>query len=288
MSASKVYLITGLSGSGKTTAARALEDADFFVVDNLPLALLPSCVDMARDGQRPLGRMAVVVDVRNRSFLSDFGHIVAEVRQRGHEVDVLFFTASDDNLRRRYSETRRRHPLADEGSVGEAITRERELLRGLRAAATHVFDSTGLSTAQLRERVMQTILGQSYVWPMAVRLESFGFRYGLPLNADLVFDVRFMPNPYYRDDLRPLTGLDPMVQNYVLEQPACQEFLLHFTAMIQFLLPQYRQEGKNYLTIAFGCTGGQHRSVTLVEAVRRLLPQEGVEITTRHRDVDKG
>ena len=283
----KVLVITGLSGSGKSTAARALEDAGYFVIDNLPLALLPDCLTIARDENRRMEQVAVVVDVRNRQFLDEAHTLLEKVRAGGDQVDILFFTASDDALGRRYSETRRKHPLAPQGSVLEGISRERTMLRELCKAATIVFDSTGLNVHQLKQRVMNYVENGEVEWPLVVHVESFGFRHGLPLNADVVLDVRFMPNPYYQDDLRGLRGTDTAVQEFVYGQPACQEFLGHLRAMFTFLIPQYRKEGKNYLTIAFGCTGGHHRSVALAEYMRKMLNTPGIELSVVHRDIDK-
>ncbi len=287
MTETTVHLITGLSGSGKTTAARALEDAGFFVVDNLPLPLLPQCLAMTSQTlkDRPL---VVVVDVRNRAFLDDVETVLRKVETDGFHLKILFFSASDQTLVRRFSETRRRPPLMEEGSVEAGIQAERALLSLLRQSADKVFDSSGLTPQKLREGVLSYIQGTTRVWPLAVHVESFGFRYGVPTNADLVFDVRFMPNPFYLDALREKTGLDREVQEYVLAQKECQTFIEHTRNLLQFLLPQYRKEGKNHLTIAFGCTGGRHRSVTLAETIGPLLEMEGVEVHIGHRDVEKG
>lgn len=281
-----VYILTGLSGSGKSTAARVLEDRGFFVVDNLPLALLPQCLELTGGGLAGLRDLAVVIDVRNRDFLAQYEAIIAQVNDLGHPLEILFFEASDEVLLRRYSETRRRHPLADADNLSKAIDRERQLLQFVRADATRVIDSSGLNPHQLKDLLLE-MLGDEGSVPLMVQLESFGYRYGLPADADLVFDVRFLPNPYYISELRPLSGLDMSLRQYVLAQDDCKAFILHLDDLLGFLLPRYRSEGKSYLTLAFGCTGGRHRSVSLVEEYSRRLTGNGLRVRTHHRDIDK-
>ncbi len=287
MSKKPVYVLTGLSGSGKSTAARVLEDRGFFVIDNLPLTLLPQCLELtegALDAERDL---AVVIDVRNRDFLAQYQSIITQVAGMGHPLRILFFEASDEVLLRRYSETRRIHPLADAENLSAAINMERELLQNVKGSATRVINSSGLNPHQLKGLLLDS-LGESESAPLLLQIESFGFRYGLPPNADLVFDVRFLPNPYYISELRPLTGLDLGIQKYVLEQDACQTFIGHLGRMLEFLLPCYHSEGKSYLTLAIGCTGGRHRSVSLVEEFARRLSGKDMRLRVYHRDVEKG
>ncbi len=281
-----VYILTGLSGSGKSTAARVLEDQGFFVVDNLPLMLLPRCLEMTHHGLRGENDLAVVIDVRNRDFLDQYQTTIEQVVHMGYRLEILFFEASDEVLLRRYSETRRRHPLAEEENLSAAIDRERQLLQGVRAGATRVINSSALNPHKLKELLIDG-LGQSSSLPLMIQLESFGFRYGLPPDADLVFDVRFLPNPFYISELRPLSGLDEKLQEYVLTQPDCCVFLQHLDQLLGFLLPRYRDEGKSYLTLAVGCTGGRHRSVSLVEELSRRLVGEGVRLRVQHRDIEK-
>ncbi len=281
-----VYIITGLSGSGKSTAARVLEDRGFFVIDNLPLTLLPQCLILTDDTLDAGRDLAVVIDIRNRDFLAQYKKIIAQVIELGRELRILFFEASDEVLLRRYSETRRRHPLADIDNLSAAIEQERELLQVARASATHVVNSSALNSHQLKELLLE-IVGTDGSPPLVLQIESFGYRYGLPPDADLVFDVRFLPNPYYISELRPLNGLDPTLQRYVLEQEDCQTFIEHLDKMLGFLLPCYHDEGKSYLTLAIGCTGGRHRSVSLVEEFARRLDHANMRIRVQHRDIEK-
>ena len=283
----RLLIITGLSGSGKSTAARALEDQGFFVIDNLPLVMLPDLLHRAEESLQDGVNVAVVIDVRNRSFLVNQAGTFEDLRSAGYKLDILFFEAADDVLRRRYSETRRLHPLAASSSVLSGIERERQQLHLLRESASQIIDSSNLNTHQLQKHVLNW-LGDEFKSALIVNIESFGYRYGVPAAADLVFDVRFLPNPHYIDDLRPLSGRDQVLRDYVLNQPACKEFLGHFEPLLNFLIPHYHSEGKSYLTIAIGCTGGRHRSVSIVEYLRNNFPVSQVEIRVQHRDIDKG
>ena len=283
----RLLIITGLSGSGKSTAARVLEDQGFFVVDNLPLVMLPDFMQRTGSELNRNADVAVVVDVRNRGFLADHEQIFEQLKQDNYKLDILFFEAVDAVLLRRYSETRRSHPLAISATVQEGIEKERQQLHMLRAAATKIIDSSNLTSRQLRQ-LMLDFLGEKHESLLIVNLESFGYRYGLPPAADLVFDVRFLPNPHYIDELRPLTGLDPTLREYVLSQQACRDFRHHLDHLLGFLLPHYRAEGKSYLTVAIGCTGGRHRSVSIVEDLHYGFPEAEVILRINHRDIDKG
>jgi UPF0042 nucleotide-binding protein len=283
----RLLIITGLSGSGKSTAARVLEDQGFFVVDNLPLVMLPDFMERTREGLKPGAGVAVVIDVRNRGFLSNYRDIFAHLKADGYQLDILFFEAADAVLRRRYSETRRSHPLAPVETVQAGIEREREQLHQLRENATKIIDSSNLNSRQLRE-LMLDFLGEKHRSLLIVNLESFGYRYGLPPAADLVFDVRFLPNPHYIDELRPLTGLESQLREYVLSQSACRDFRKHLDQLLIFLLPHYQAEGKSYLTVAIGCTGGRHRSVSIVEDLKSSFPERDVVLRVNHRDITKG
>lgn len=288
MTTRRLLIITGLSGSGKTTAARALEDEGFFVVDNLPVPLLPQLLEVGQAPGLSGGDLAIVLDVRNRSFLAGSEAVFGKLRAAGYHIEILFFEASDEILVRRYSETRRRHPVAVGQGVLDSIHRERELLAELRSQATMITDSSQLTPHQLRARVTALVCGGSETTPLAVLIQSFGFRYGIPPGSDLVMDVRFLPNPHFIPTLRERTGLDLEVQSFVSESPSCREFLSRFQDLLQFLLPHYRQEGKSYLTISIGCTGGRHRSVAITEAIGPFITGEGITMKIAHRDLDKG
>lgn len=284
-----LVVITGLSGSGKSTAAHALEDDGFFVVDNLPPALLPPFLALSGGDAMIHRRLAVVIDARNREFLSGFDGQLQSLIAAGHQVEIFFFEANEETLARRYSETRRSHPLAGGGSVEDGIQAERKLLGNLRGLATRLIDSTGLTPHQLRAQILGFVRCHHELPPLQVLIQSFGFRYGLPTGSDLVMDIRFLPNPHFVENLRPLTGLDPAVADYVVSQEDAREFLLRFEFLLDFLLPQYRREGKSYLTISIGCTGGRHRSVAVVAYLARFLTERGtVDARQIHRDIDKG
>lgn len=282
----RLVIITGLSGSGKSTAARALEDAGFFVIDNLPLVLLP---DFLRLTDRGAAKVAVVVDARSSDFLGDCYQLLNSIRTQGLEVDVIFFEASDHDLVKRFSETRRRHPLVQIEGILPAIGREREIMAGLRSLATIVLDSSGMTVHQLRQRVLAVVLGaENHEGQLQLQVQSFGFRHGLPMSADLVFDVRFLENPHFIEALRPKTGRDQEVSNFVLNQPDYKTFMDKLKGLLFFLMPRYRQEGKTTLTIAIGCTGGRHRSVAVAEDLAPHLLGAGFTVQVYHRDIDKG
>jgi UPF0042 nucleotide-binding protein len=284
----RLVIITGMSGSGKSTAARALEDEGFFVVDNLPLILLPDFLRLAEQEGGTNSSVAIVIDVRNRDFLGCFQEILQKVRDAGHLVEICFFDAADEDLIRRYSETRRRHPLILTAGIPAAISKERQLMAGLKNLATVVFDSSGLTVHQLRRKFVKYIHGSTKKVPLVVHLQSFGFRYGIPLESDLVMDVRFLPNPHFVEELKPLTGLDRAVAAYLFSQQVCCDFLRRFRDLLSFLLPQYQREGKSYFTISVGCTGGRHRSVAIVEELRPCFSGEGITLEMIHRDISKG
>lgn len=276
-------IITGLSGSGKSTGARALEDAGFFVVDNLPLPLLPGFLSLTDRGYR---QVAVVVDARGRDFLSDTQSILEDLRARGQALEIIFFEATDAELMKRFSETRRRHPLSQQEGLAAAIGRERELMAELKSSATAVIDSSVTNVHQLRQRVLSVVFGpEAATGKLTIHLLSFGFRYGLPLEADLVFDVRFLDNPHFVAELRPLTGRDPAVSQFVLGQQDCQRYLERLRQLLLFQVPRCEQEGKSTLTVAVGCTGGRHRSVAIVEELRPYLLGTGCAVDVSHRDI---
>lgn len=281
-----VALITGLSGSGKTTALQVLEDLGYYCIDNLPAAFIPRFVELC-EGSDEISRVAFGVDSRTREFLDQVPRALDEVRGRGHRVEMLYLEAGDDTLVRRFSETRRPHPLAEGSDIAGAIARERELLATLRAHADRVIDTSPYTAQQLRRELRAIFACEGQTGRLQVALVSFGYKFGLPADADLVWDVRFLPNPFYVEELRPLTGLDPAVGEYVLRHPATQQFLDFAGKFLDFALPWYEREGKSYLTCAVGCTGGRHRSVVLVESLGRMLQAKEIGHSIRHRDVDR-
>jgi UPF0042 nucleotide-binding protein len=285
----RIVLITGMSGAGKSTATKTLEDLGFFCIDNLPVMLLPKLLELVAHGTSDeVQRLAIVVDAREARFLEKTPAAVDEVRRAGHQIEVVFFDCADDALLRRFSETRRRHPLSPEGSVAEGIAAERQLLAALRGLADQIIDTTRLNVHELRDAVTARFGGPGQDDKLNLTLLSFGFRNGIPPASDLVFDVRFLPNPYFVEGLKPHPGTDPRVSQWVLERPATQEFLSRLESMLQFLIPQYRAEGKSYLTVSIGCTGGRHRSVALAEELgRRLTEKHRANVKVTHRDVLK-
>lgn len=284
----RVLVISGLSGSGKSTAVRVLEDEGFFCIDNLPVQLFPTIIDLVQKSQETVPGVALVMDIRGRDFLKGFEKIFHEIDDAGHTVEIIFFDATDEVLIRRFSETRRRHPALDSGSVPEGIRYEREQLAGLRRLATLVIDTSELNVHQLKEMVLVRVKGVAGTGRMTINLQSFGYRYGIPLESDLVMDVRFLPNPHFVPELRPFTGLDAGVRDFVLEKPETGQFLAKFEDLLDYLLPAYKREGKSYLTISIGCTGGRHRSVAIVEELHQFFTRNNIAVKVSHRDMEKG
>ncbi len=283
----QVVILTGVSGSGKSTALRALEDAGFYCVDNLPILFLEKLLELSGHTAGEVSRIALVVDAREGRFLAEAPRIIQEVRQKGSDVQVLFLEASDEALVRRYSETRRRHPLAGEsGTVPDGIAAERRALADLKAIADEVIDSTTLNVHELKRLVTRRFVAGEGA-RLGVTVVSFGFRFGIPTHADMVLDVRFLPNPYFIAELKPFPGTDPRVSEFVLGQPDAKAFLDRLLDLCGFLLPRYRSEGKSYLTLAIGCTGGKHRSVAVAGALAERLEAGGQPVRLWHRDVDK-
>jgi RNase adapter protein RapZ len=283
----QVVILTGVSGSGKSTALRALEDAGFYCVDNLPILFLEKLLELSGHTAGEVSRIALVVDAREGRFLAEAPRIIQEVRQKGNDVQVLFLDASDESLVRRYSETRRRHPLAGEGgTVPDGIAAERRAIADLKAIADEVIDTTTLNVHELKRFVTRRFVAGDGT-RLGVTLVSFGFRFGIPSHADMVFDVRFLPNPYFVPELKPYPGTDPRVSGFVLGQPDAKAFLDRLLDLCGFLLPRYRSEGKSYLTLAIGCTGGKHRSVAIAAALAERLEAGGQPVRLWHRDVEK-
>ncbi|MCS6797878.1 MAG: RNase adapter RapZ [Myxococcota bacterium] len=281
-----VVVVTGMSGAGRSTALAALEDLRFFCVDNLPPTLAPRVLELL--GADPvLQRVAFGVDVRTGGFLEGASAVLDALREAGHDVEILFLDAADEALVRRFSETRRPHPLAPTGDVLEAIARERERLAPLRARATRIIDTTHTSVHALRRMLTEWMSRRDDAPRMVVRVVSFGFKYGLPVDADLVFDVRYLPNPHFEPALRARPGTDPEVARFVLEAAETRALLERIRALLGEAVPNHEREGKAYLTIAVGCTGGRHRSVAVAEELGQWLA-ERVPTRVVHRDVDRG
>jgi UPF0042 nucleotide-binding protein len=284
----RICVITGLSGSGKSTAVRALEDEGFFCLDNLPLTLLQVFVDLLEKSSERITNVAIVIDIRAKDFFKGKESLFKELREAGHKVEILFLDASDEVLVRRFSETRRRHPALEGASVRDAIQFEREHLAGLLQIATSIIDTSELNVHQLKDLILRLVCGENAPKIFNVHLQSFGFRYGVPLESDIVMDVRFLPNPHFVPELKAQTGLDSGVSDYLFSQPDTSEFLDRFIWFIDFLIPRYQSEGKTYLTISIGCTGGRHRSVFIVEVLRKFLAEKQLSLKVSHRDMGKG
>jgi RNase adapter protein RapZ len=283
----QVVILTGVSGSGKSTALRALEDAGFYCVDNLPVVILDKLMELSGHTAGEVSRIALVVDAREGRFLADAPRVIHELRQKGADVEVIFLDAADDALVRRYSETRRRHPLSgDGGTVMDGVAAERRAMADLKAIADEVIDTTTLNVHELKRLVTRRFGGGEGA-KLGVTVVSFGYRFGIPTHADLVLDVRFLPNPFFVQELKPFPGTDPRVAEYVLGQADAKAFLERLVDLCGFLLPRYRSEGKSYLTIAIGCTGGKHRSVAMAAALAERLEGAGQPVRLWHRDVEK-
>lgn len=279
-------IVTGLSGAGKSRCVNVLEDIGFYCVDNMPPLLITKFSELLLGAQGQHDKVAIVTDIRGGTNFNEILKSAAEMKQQGCNCKILFIDANDDVLARRYKETRRRHPLMSQSgdSVYDAVKRERELLEPLRDKADYVIDTTYLSPAQLKERVTELFLGNGNAG-MHVTCVSFGFKYGLPAEADLVFDVRCLPNPFYVEELKHLTGLDSAVLNFVMESKDTKQYLQKLTDLIDYLLPLYCKEGKSQLMVAVGCTGGKHRSVVFAQNIHNRLLQSGYRSSVHHRDI---
>jgi len=288
----KVVLISGLSGSGKTTAIKAMEDIGFYCVDNLPIVLFPKFIELCSQSAGEITKAALVVDIRGKEFLEGSRQIIQQLREEGYLIEILFLESSDEILVRRYRETRRQHPLAIERPVLEGIQLEREELGIIRDMADKVIDTSEFNVHELKDSIRKYFSNESRLGKLAITLLSFGYSYGIPHEADLLMDVRFIPNPYFIDELKRLNGEDLRVAEYVLKWDETQEFLRRFQELVEFLIPLYKKEGKTYLTVAIGCTGGRHRSIVVANTVearlRKNLRGGDVILRTHHRDIGKG
>ncbi len=282
-----IIIITGLSGSGKSTAIRALEDLGFFCVDNLPPVLLPKFIELCKASSGEFSKIAMVMDIRERIFLKEYPDIFKDLQEKGQKIKVLFLESSDEILVRRFKETRRQHPLAKKGSVLEGIKKERDKLSDLRMLASEIIDSSNFTVHQLRELITQLFSKFPEERRMIIILTSFGYKFGIPYDADLVMDVRFLPNPFFVSELRNLSGNDERVYNYVMKNEIAENFQNKFIALINFLIPHYEKEGKTYLNVGVGCTGGQHRSVAVINCLERLISKKKYQLRIIHRDLGK-
>jgi UPF0042 nucleotide-binding protein len=282
----RIVIVTGLSGSGKSTAIKAFEDLGYFCVDNLPVLMLPDFLKLREESSEGLWHIALGMDIRERRFLESYSKIFSELRRRGANLDILFLEATDDVLQRRFSQTRRKHPLAGKGSVLEGIEAEREMLRDLKDMATRVVDTSSANVHDLKRMISRLYALSPDQDALHVMVLSFGFKYGVPAEADIVMDVRFLPNPFFVEGLKDLDGRREEVIRFVLRDEQSQVFLDKFSTLLTDLLPRYRAEGKSYLTIAIGCTGGKHRSVVVAEKLAERLVEKGYRAHLSHRDVE--
>jgi UPF0042 nucleotide-binding protein len=280
-------VITGLSGAGKSYAIKCFEDMGFFCVDNLPTTLMPTFADLIARSSQKVNRVALGVDVREGEYLFHLLEALGELRKRGHPVEVLFLEASEESLVRRYSETRRRHPMAPDGNVLDGIRSERKAMSHMREVADRIVDTSGLTVHQFKDLLIEAYVNPKSRPGLAVTLVSFGFKHGVPFDADLVFDVRFLPNPHFVEPLRALDGRDEPVREFIFKHEESRELQRRLEEFLGFVLPAYQREGKAYLTVTIGCTGGRHRSVALVEALKPFIDSKGFMSTIVHRDLDR-
>jgi RNase adapter protein RapZ len=281
----RLIIITGLSGAGKSWAIKCFEDMGYYCVDNLPTTLIPTFAELCAHSTRRIVRIALGVDIREREYLDSVVEVLGELRGAGHLTEVLFLEASEEALVRRYHETRRRHPVSA-GSVLDGIREERKLLANLRELADRVIDTSQITVHELRHRLVE-LYGEAARPGLSVNLLSFGYKFGVPYEADLVFDCRFLPNPFFVEGLKSQDGRAAAVRQFVVEQPEGRELIARLRDLLAYLLPRYQQEGKAYLTVAIGCTGGRHRSVALAEELRAFVDAQRVPVTVTHRDVDR-
>ncbi|OPZ75489.1 MAG: glmZ(sRNA)-inactivating NTPase [Firmicutes bacterium ADurb.Bin456] len=283
----KLVIVTGLSGAGKTQAMRFLEDLGFFCVDNLPPALISKFAELCAQAASKINKIALAVDIRGGEFFNTLFEVLHQIELQGTGYEILFLEASDETLVRRYKESRRRHPLSSHGEILEVIREERNRLQDLRGRANKIIDTSNMAVQQLKEEISAIYAGNTNNSRLHITVISFGYKYGIPLDSDLVFDVRFLPNPYYDPALRPLSGNDRPIRDYVFGSPLTGEFMVKFRDFIEFLIPQYIKEGKTTLMIAIGCTGGMHRSVALANRLGEILEDSDWPVTVRHRDIKK-
>ncbi len=283
----RFVVVTGMSGAGKTQALRHLEDLGFFCVDNLPPALLPKFAELCSESAGKFSKVAVVMDIRGGEWFDSVSEALLFLKSNNYRYEILFLEAEEEALIRRYKEVRRRHPLSGDGSILDGIRHEHERLAQLRQRADQIINTTDLTPQQLKNEIHAFFIGEGTQESLIIRVISFGFKHGLPLDADLVFDVRFLPNPHYLPEMRHMVGTEELVRDYVLKWPEAQQFLTHLGDLMEFLIPLYIKEGKTHLVIGIGCTGGQHRSVVIAERLREML-QVHHRVYHEHRDIPVG
>jgi len=282
-----IIIITGLSGSGKSVAIDALEDTGFFCVDNMPVLLLPKFLELRLGSASEIQKLALGMDLREKEFVKKYQEVFEQLRQDGYNLEILFLEASEKSLLERYSQTRRQHPVSNGESLLDSIRAEKEQLKGLKEIADKIIDTSDLTIHQLKEVITKYAYRGIKVERMQIAVLSFGFKYGIPLEADLLIDVRFMPNPYFISELKNLSGKDEQVKQFVKRAPETQKFLEKYLSLLEYLIPLYEKEGKSYLTIAVGCTGGRHRSVTIAEDISNHIKKLNRKITLTHRDIEQ-
>ncbi|SET47313.1 UPF0042 nucleotide-binding protein [Natronincola peptidivorans] len=284
----KFVIITGMSGAGKSQAVKCMEDLGFYCVDNLPPILISKFVELCRQSQGDIDKVALVIDIRGGMFFDDLFASLDSLKSTGHQCEIMFLDASDESLIKRFKETRRKHPLSTDGGIGDGINKERQRLKELKEMATNIIDTTRLTPGQLKEELRNIYLEGNETDNLIIYVTSFGFKHGIPLDSDLVFDVRFLPNPYYIEELRDFTGKDKKIREFVMNSPISIEFSNKLYELTSFLIPHYIKEGKNQLVISIGCTGGKHRSVTIAHVLYYRLKEEGYRTILTHRDESLG
>ena len=283
----RFVIVTGMSGAGKSTVLKFLEDINFFCVDNLPPALIPKFAELCYEQGGEIDKVAMGIDIRGGKLFSDLFSVLSTLQGLGYDYEILFLDASEKTLIKRYKESRRSHPLSKKGSIAEGIAKERQMLQEVKNKATYIIETSHILTIELKEQINKIFLENQKFESLIITVCSFGFKYGIPVDSDLVFDVRFLPNPFYIQELKELTGNDAPVSDYVMSFEESNTFLYKLTDMIEFLIPQYIKEGKNQLIISIGCTGGKHRSVTLANALYEKLHEKNHNILLKHNDIEK-
>ena len=279
-----LVIISGVSGSGKSTAMNVLEDLGYYCVDNLPMTLLPKFIELCENSQGDINKIALVVDIREGVFFEGAPEVIRELKEKGHPIDVIFLDSSDETIVKRYKETRRKHPLSVNGNILEGIAKEREMLRELKELSSYSIDTSAFNVHDLKE-LIRNKFDKSRSQNLLVNILSFGFKHGYPYDADMVFDVRFLQNPYFVEELKEMNGLDDEIVRFVMDKEDTKEYIRKLTDFLEFLIPRYEKEGKAYLTIAIGCTGGKHRSVVVAKELARHF--QHLSPVTIHRDISK-